>query len=263
MADLVNEMLMIINLLNIHENSLNLKFSMGRKLIVVTGGSRGIGRAILERFSVAGFDIITCSRNMKDLEGLKAAIGKNDPNVKIDVLRTDMSDKEEVKAFGAFINHGGRTVDVLVNNSGYFVPGEILTEPDGALESMINSNLYGAYHLTRQLAPGMKKKRSGHIFNICSIASLMAYKNGGSYAISKFALLGFSKCIREELKPFGVRVTSVIPGATFTRSWEGAGFPEDRFIRAEDIAEMVYAAYNLSPGSAVEELLIRPQLGDI
>lgn len=236
---------------------------MSRKLLVVTGGSRGIGRAILERFAAEQFDVITCSRNQQDLEELKMSVEKAYPNSSVKVRQVDMSDRDEVKAFGAFVNQEGRAVDVLVNNSGYFVPGEILTEPDGTLEGMIHSNLYGAYHLTRQIAPGMKERRNGHIFNICSIASLMAYKNGGSYAISKFALLGFSKCIREELKQFGVKVTSVIPGATFTKSWEGAGFPEERFIQSEDIAEMVYAAYKLSPGSVVEELLIRPQLGDI
>lgn len=236
---------------------------MSRKLLVVTGGSRGIGRAILERFAAEQFDVITCSRNQQDLEELKMSVEKAYPNSSVKVRQVDMSDRDEVKAFGGFVNQEGRAVDVLVNNSGYFVPGEILTEPDGTLEGMIHSNLYGAYHLTRQIAPGMKERRNGHIFNICSIASLMAYKNGGSYAISKFALLGFSKCIREELKQFGVKVTSVIPGATFTKSWEGAGFPEERFIQSEDIAEMVYAAYKLSPGSVVEELLIRPQLGDI
>jgi short-subunit dehydrogenase len=109
----------------------------------------------------------------------------------------------------------------------------------------------------------MKLNRSGHIFNMCSIASFMAYPNGGSYAISKFALLGFSKCLREELKTFGIRVTAVMPGATKTASWEGVEIPEDRFIKVEDVADSVFAAYALSDRSVIEELIIRPQLGDL
>ncbi|MBT1712581.1 SDR family oxidoreductase, partial [Fulvivirgaceae bacterium PWU5] len=91
------------------------------------------------------------------------------------------------------------------NNTGFFVPGEIASEPDGTLESMINANLYSAYYTTRGLVQIMKERRSGHIFNICSIASIKAYSNGGSYAISKFALLGLSKCLREELKQDNIR----------------------------------------------------------
>jgi short-subunit dehydrogenase len=109
----------------------------------------------------------------------------------------------------------------------------------------------------------MKSVKSGHIFNMCSIASIKAYDNGGSYAIAKFALLGFSKCLREELKAHGIRVTAIMPGATKTASWDGVDLPEERFMKVEDVAEMVYAAYSLSGRSVVEEVIIRPQLGDI
>jgi short-subunit dehydrogenase len=109
----------------------------------------------------------------------------------------------------------------------------------------------------------MMEKKQGHIFNLCSIASIQAYANGGSYAISKFALLGFSKCLREELKEYGVRVTAVLPGATRTASWDGVDLPDERFMKSEDVAETIYAAYTLSGRSVVEEILIRPQLGDL
>jgi short-subunit dehydrogenase len=98
---------------------------------------------------------------------------------------------------------------------------------------------------------------------MCSIASIKAYPNGGSYAISKFALLGFSKCLREELKSFNIRVTAIMPGATLTASWEGVDLPEERFMRVEDVADTIYGAYSLSGRSVVEEIIIRPQLGDL
>jgi short-subunit dehydrogenase len=148
-------------------------------------------------------------------------------------FKADMAEKLQVHAFTEFVRSLGRPVDVLVNNAGHFIPGEIATEPEGTLESMINANLYSAYYTTRGLVGGMKEKKRGHIFNICSIASIKAYANGGSYAISKFAMLGFSKCLREELKQDGIRVTSVMPGATQTRSWEGAGLPDERFMKID------------------------------
>jgi short-subunit dehydrogenase len=232
------------------------------KLIVVTGGTKGIGRAILERFAQAGFDVATCARKTDELDKLKETF-ETEFKVKAYAQQADLSDKNQVKTFADFVNGLNRPVDVLVNNAGYFVPGSVLDEAEGSLESMINSNVYSAYYTTRGLAPAMKKNRSGHIFNMCSIASIKAYPNGGSYAISKFALLGFSKVLREELKEFGIRVTAILPGATRTASWDGVELPDDRFMKAEDVADTVFAAYSLSSRSVVEEILIRPQLGDI
>jgi short-subunit dehydrogenase len=155
------------------------------------------------------------------------------------------------------------TIDVLINNAGSFIPGNISDEPDGALETMLDVNLASAYHLTRSLLPKMISARTGQIFTMCSVASLGAYPNGGSYSISKFALLGMTKNLRHELKPHGIKVTAVIPGAAYTDSWKSSGLPEQRFMEAEDIASMVYAATLLSPQAVVEEIVLRPQLGDL
>jgi short-subunit dehydrogenase len=232
------------------------------KLIVITGGTRGIGRAIAEKFASKGFDLVVSARTKKDLDVLQGQL-ETQYKIKVMTHSVDMTKKDEVKSFCHAIVGLNRSVDVLVNNAGYFLPGEIAAEPEGTLESMIEANLYSAYYTTRGIVPVMKEHRDGHIFNMCSIASIRAYPNGGSYAISKFALLGFSKCLREELKDQGIRVTSILPGATYTASWEGAGLPESRFIKAEDIADTVYSVYELSKHTVVEEILLRPQLGDI
>ena len=231
------------------------------KLVAVTGGTKGIGRAILEKFASQGFDLITCARKKVDLDKLKLHFEKS--GVKVFAEVADMADKSQVKKFTEFVNSLNRPLDVLVNNAGFFTPGLVTEEPDGALESMINSNVYSAYYTTRGLVGRMKANKAGHIFNMCSIASIKAYPNGGSYAISKFALLGFSKVLREELKEDGIRVTAILPGATRTASWDGVALPEDRFMKPEDVADAVYAAYALSGRSVIEEMVIRPQLGDI
>ena len=104
---------------------------------------------------------------------------------------------------------------------------------------------------------------AAHIFNVCSIASLAAYAGSGSYSISKFALLGFSKSLREELKKDRIKVTSIMPGATYTSSWEGVGLPESRFMGAKDVADTIWSAYSLSPSAVIEDIIMRPLEGDI
>jgi len=233
------------------------------KLVVVTGGTKGIGRAVIEKFLANGFDVATCARNREELSALKQHMEKRYAGSSVFTAIADLADKVQVRAFTDFVTGLNRPVDVLVNNAGYFVPGSISTEPEGTLESMMNANLYSAYYTTRGIVPVMKVQQSGHIFNVCSIASIKAYANGGSYAVTKFAMLGFSKCLREELKQDNIRVTAILPGATKTASWEGVNMPDERFMKVEDVAEMVYAAWAVSGRSVVEEILIRPQLGDI
>jgi short-subunit dehydrogenase len=225
--------------------------------VVVTGASRGIGRAIAEKFSKEGHRVIICSRNETKLGEIKNLY----PSIL--TFACDVSKKEEVLRFGDHVLSVFDRIDVLVNNAGVFEPGLILQEDDGVLEKMIDTNLYSAYYLTKRLAPTMIALKDGYIFNLCSVASLKAYENGGSYSISKFALLGFSKTLREELKEYNIKVTSVIPGATLTDSWAGTDLPESRFSKAEDIAALVYSITQLSKSSVVEDIVVRPQLGDI
>ena len=98
---------------------------------------------------------------------------------------------------------------------------------------------------------------------MCSIASVAAYPNGGAYSISKFALLGFSKNLRSEMQPLGVKVTAILPGATWSDSWAGVDLPTERLMQAADIADICWAMWNLSPSAVAEEVILRPQLGDL
>ncbi|MEZ5008476.1 MAG: SDR family oxidoreductase [Chitinophagales bacterium] len=231
--------------------------------LIITGASRGIGKAILIKFVEAGFNVAYCSRNIEKLELLKEEISAVNTEVKVYYESCDMSNKEAVNEFAknalAIFGH----FDVVVNNAGIFLPGEIQNAEDGDLEKMMDTNLFSAYHFTKALLPNLQQRRRGHIFNICSVASLMAYPNGSLYSITKFALLGFSKSLREELKDKNIRVTAVLPGATYTDSWQGIDLPETRFMKAEDIADTIYHAYQLSDRTDVEEIILRPQLGDL
>ena len=230
-----------------------------KKSIIISGGSQGIGKALVKKFLENGFQVFTCARNAEKLESLKREL--NHPLLHTFVA--DLSDKKQVSNFAQWILNQETKIDVLINSAGYFLPGQIQNEEDGVLESQIEANLFSAYHLTKAILPSMQKSNSGHIFTICSTASITAYTAGGSYCISKFALLGFTKVLREELKTQGIKVTAVLPGATLTPAWDGVNLPDSRFIPAEDVANTIFSASIMSTSTVIEEILIRPQLGDI
>jgi short-subunit dehydrogenase len=229
---------------------------------VITGASRGIGKAIASIFALHGYNLLLNARTedklLQTAEELKTAF----PNIAIGAKAMDLSRQQDARLFGEWVLQQAGTIDVLVNNAGSFLPGNVSDEPEGTLQKMMDQNLYSAYWLTRALLPRMMGARSGHIFNMCSIAGLQAYPNGGAYSISKFALIGFSKNLRRELMEYGIKVTAVIPGAVYTDSW--AGFVErERIMEAEDVAQMIYASSRLSPQAVAEEIVLRPQLGDL
>jgi short-subunit dehydrogenase len=230
---------------------------------IVTGASQGMGKVIAEKLLAEGFSIAVCARNKSKLQMLEAGWNAQYPKASILIYDADLTVKEEVDAFADMVLTNFPQIDMLVNNAGMYLPGNISDEPDGLLDTMLGVNLYAAYHLTRKILPAMKQKGSGHIFNMCSIASLRAYPNGGSYGIAKYALMGFSDNLREELKPTGIRVTAICPGATYTPSWYGSGVDESRLMEAGDIAIMLWSAYSVSSSANVETIVMRPVKGDI
>ena len=236
--------------------------------VVITGASRGIGKAVAEIFAANGHALYLSSKNEVAIYKAMAELQDKYPGVKIKAKARDLSKREEVESFGQWVLDNSFNIDVLVNNAGNFLPGSVYNEEDGFLEEMIATNLYSAYHLTRKLLPQMMKQSPvsgsrGHIFNMCSIASLHAYKNGGAYSISTYAMQGFSKNLREEMKPHLIKVTSVFPGAVLTDSWGDYDNSSKRIMEADDIAKLVYASSQLSPQACVEDIIIRPQLGDL
>jgi short-subunit dehydrogenase len=230
--------------------------------IIITGASQGIGFAIAEVFAKAGYNLFLCSKTPANIKAASEQLTAAYPNATVHYKAADLSKKEECDNFIDWCLQKGKP-HILVNNAGFFLPGNIADEAAETLEQQMASNLYSAYHTTRAALPTMIKNGNGHIFNICSIASLQAYPHGGSYSISKFALLGFSKNLRLELKDKGIKVTAICPGATYTNSWNGSGVEESRIMEANDIAKMIFAAAHLSPQAVVEDIIMRPQLGDL
>jgi short-subunit dehydrogenase len=231
-------------------------------IVVVTGASQGIGYAIAKQFAQAGNTLLMCSKTQANIELAAKNLAAQYPDAIVHFTKADLSIKEDCLQFAQWCLNKG-TPDILINNAGFFLPGHIQDEADNILGQQMAVNLYSAYHTTRALLPSMLKLGKGHIFNICSIASLDAYAQGGSYSISKFALLGFSKNLRLELKDKGIKVTAVCPGATYTHSWDGSGVAPSRIMEADDIAKMIFAAAHLSPQAVVEDIVMRPLKGDL
>ena len=236
--------------------------------VIITGASKGIGKAIATAFAAEGAVLFLCARNEVTLYHTVAELQTSHPTAIIHARPVDMSVKEEAQAFGEWIletvkNTVSGKVDILVNNAGTFSPGSIYNEAEGLLENMMATNLYSAYHITRRLVPAMIEAKQGLIINMCSIASLQAYSNGGSYSITKFALMGFNKNLREELKPHHIKVMAIYPGAVMTDSWGDFDNSAKRIMEASDIAMMVLAASKLSPQAVVEDIILRPLLGDL
>lgn len=231
-------------------------------IVVVTGAARGIGFAITKKFAQNGDTVIACSRTEQTLKNSISRIKAEIPNVDIHSIALDISIEENADKLSDFVATIG-AADILINNAGYFIPGSCFDDNERSLEKMMAGNLYSAFYVTRALLPEMLKKKCGHIFNMCSIASLKVYEGGGNYSVSKFALHGLTLNLRNELKDKGIKVTGVYPGAVLTDSWEGFDNQDNRIMVPDDIAELIFSAARLSPGATVEEIIVRPQKGDL
>jgi short-subunit dehydrogenase len=231
--------------------------------VIITGASRGLGFSMAEAFAAEGNDLYLTSRNEVKLYLALESLQSRFPDQLIKAMPFDLGSKQGAMDFGNWIISQKVEPDILINNAGSFEPGNLYDEPDGQMENMLNTNFMSAYHITRLLLPSMIKRKSGHIFNISSIAALQAYPNGGSYSVSKFALSGFSKNLRDELKPHLIKVTCIYSGAVYTDSWAGSGVKPGRIMKPSDIADTIVQISKLSHQALVEELIIRPLAGDL
>ncbi len=231
--------------------------------ILITGSSKGIGLAIAQEFALKGFNVIIHGRDFHRLNDAKTDLMSLNGHISVDVLVADLSTDEGIHSFVSQFNALNKPIDVLVNNAGLFLPGTMMGEEAGQFENLWAVNMSSAYHVTRAIWPSLKQSKRAHVFNMCSIASITAYEAGGTYSLVKHALLGFSKSLRKEGMASDVRVTAVLPGATLTDSWAGVDLPAERFMKPSSVAKVCYAAFEINEDTVMEEVLIRPLLGDI
>lgn len=223
---------------------------------VITGATKGIGKAIATKLAENGYDLAVCSRDEAEL--LAFAEELKYTGVSIFTYAADLSDKAAAYAFCEAVKAKMPELKVLVNNVGIFTPGILLDEDDDSFEKQLNLNLLAPYYLSKYFGKMMRRQRSGHIFNICSVASKEIVTNAGSYSVTKSALLSLNNVCRGELAEYNVKVTAILPGSTLTSSWEGTEIPAERFVQPEDIANTLYTILNLSTGVNVDEVTLKP-----
>ena len=215
------------------------------KYAVVSGAGKGIGSAITRTLAANGYKVIACARTRTDLESLQLEYSNVIP------FDADLSTAHGVESLVHYIRQYCGTPQVVVNNLGVFAVDTILGTTTELLEQQMQVNFWSTYRLTMPFVQSMAERGSGHIINICSIASIEAVPYASSYSISKHAQLGFSRVLQSDLKDKGVFVTSVIPGNVDTPSWDGSGADRSNFIKPQQIADLVLAEINAKRSNEV------------
>jgi len=230
--------------------------------VVVTGASQGIGRALAEAFAQEPDARLALAARSKDQLNEVAEACRAEGADAL-VVPTDVTDPATVEQLADTVADAWGPPDVLINNAGAFTyaPLDELTL-DGFREQ-IDVNLTGTFAVTQAFLPAMRARGAGHLFFMASVAALQAYPGNAGYCAAKHGVRGLARVIREETKDEGVRVTTIIPGATRTPTWDGVDLPDERFMPPDDIARAVVDAYHLSDRTVMEEMLLRPQEGDV
>ncbi len=223
---------------------------------LITGASRGIGRAIAEKLAQNKYDLVLLARDLSELVEAKRhllAFGN-----KVSIYSIDCVEKGQIDDFFSKSGRDFGVIDVLINNLGVFLPANILEETDDNFLLQQNANVNAAYYFSKFFGSQMAEANRGHIFNICSIASKNPSKNAGSYSVTKAAMLSLNHVLRQELAESKVKVSAFLPGETLTSSWEDTKIAKEKFVQPEDIADLLYAILNLSEGANVDEIQITP-----
>lgn len=232
-------------------------------VIVITGASQGIGAAIARAFAadVRGARLALVARGAANLAAVARSCARL--GAVTAVFPCDVSDEAAVDALGTAVRARFGAVDVLVNNAGKYFGAPFLSTPVADFDRMLSANLRSLFLVTRAFAPGMVRRRRGDIFNMGSVAGITALPGASAYCAAKFGVAGLSKSMRAEFRDKGVRVCCVHPGATVSPSWKGSGVPEARMMPAEDVAQAFLSVYKMTRRTVVEEVVLRPQLGDL
>jgi 3-oxoacyl-[acyl-carrier protein] reductase len=229
--------------------------SLKNKVIIITGASKGIGRITAIKASGEDPKLVLVSRNKNDLEEMQKEL-RNSPEhqllVEADVARVDDCQKIVAEAVSKY-----KSIDILVNNAAQFGRGKVIDLPVEDFDRIMNTNIRGAFVLTKLVLPHMIKKNEGTIINISSTAGKRGYPGGSAYAASKFALNGFSECLFKEVREHNIRVITISPSSVDTRlkpESEQKKIGKAVYMRMEDVADSIILSMMLPQRAMVKEM---------
>jgi len=229
------------------------------KFVLITGGSRGIGKAIAEKFLKNAYNLIIIAKDKNRLNTVQNEFEKKYPKSKVIIISCDLACKEDIyKSVGELLKEKYK-IEVVVHNAGIFLPGNLLDENDIVFEKQMKVNLFSIYYLNKILIEYLKNAENAenaHIFFISSIAALTAYENGAAYSISKHALEAYILNLRNEVKDDNISITSILPAKVWTDSWKDSGMDEDDFIPVDTIADALFNAYNTDNNTVIEQIIL-------
>jgi len=231
--------------------------------LLVTGGGRGIGRAVALRFAREGWGVAVLARSRSELAETAALVAK--AGGKALAIEGDVSKEADGETAVKRTEETFGGVDVLVNNAGVFKVKAAHETPTELWRQILETNLSGPFFVTRAVIRGMlARKRGRAIVNVSSEAGKKGFAGSGAYCASKYGLCGFGDAIREELRPAGIRVINVLPGQVDTKAWDGCGLDLDRIglrrdkmMKPEQVADAIAHAV-LAEGAVAEEILLKP-----
>jgi 3-oxoacyl-[acyl-carrier protein] reductase len=226
------------------------------KVALVTGASRGIGLAIARRLAVLGVKLAVCARDPANLE--TAARGLESQAIKVLAVPADVGRAADVSSLVQHIEQKLGSVEILVNNAGIGSFASVQDASEVDWDTVLDTNLKSVFLLSKAVAPGMIKHRSGQIVNIASLAGKNTFAGGGIYCASKWGLLGLTGCLAEELRPYGIRVSAVCPGTVATDFSPHAGKDLSKMLQPQDVAHAVDMILTQAPQSFISEVLLRP-----
>jgi len=233
------------------------------KNALITGATKGMGRAIAIALANEGNNLAINSRNADDLAAFKTELQQISPQIKVFTAVADGSNRDQLLQFALAAQQELGPISIIVNNLGMYKYSKILDDEPGLFQQMVNTNLMPAYELYRFFGKAMIAAGEGHIFNICSVASLNPVVEAGIYSVTKAALLSLTNTMRLEMQKHGIKVTAVIPGSTLTDSWKGQQVDKDLMVLPEDIASAVVNIYKMSTGASVDQIIIKPAKGQL
>ncbi len=234
---------------------------MDEKVVVVTGATRGIGKAIAVELLEAGFFTALCSRNLQTTASLETEISSSAGNFMISSV--DISVEEEVERFISSVAEKKGQIDVLINNAGVVYTGPVEKTDTEQWDEMMAVNAKGTFLMVKHTLPLMP--RGGHIVNIGSNASKKGFPGWAAYCASKFAVLGFTNSLREEVRDRGIKVSAVLPGPTKTDIWDSLGGEWNRakMMSPEITAKTVLSVINQPREANIDEIDIVPSTGSL